>query len=115
MTVERRFGYVITADGSYIGYRVDGDGPIDLVHQPEWPGNIDMDWEEPWWAAWLGELATIRYRKGSPMLQSEDGLLFGLVSIDVAAPSLGEYVRDARRGTARSAPGQAGRRSRSAP
>src|SRR5262249_30434690 len=32
----------------------------------------------------LAQLATLHYRNGSPMLQSEDGHLFGLVSIDVA-------------------------------
>jgi len=45
----------------------------------------------------LAELATLSFRKGAPMLQSEDGQLFGLVSVDVANRSLGEYVRDAKR------------------
>ncbi len=49
----------------------------------------------------LGELATIHYRKGSPMLQGEDGLLFGLVSVDVADRPLGDYVRDAQKVVAR--------------
>jgi Cu(I)/Ag(I) efflux system membrane protein CusA/SilA len=49
----------------------------------------------------LGELVTIAYRKGSPMLQSEDGLLFGLVSVDVADRPLGDYVRDAQKVVAR--------------
>jgi Cu(I)/Ag(I) efflux system membrane protein CusA/SilA len=45
----------------------------------------------------LAELATIAFRKGAPMLQSEDGQLFGLVSVDVAGRSLGNYVSDAKR------------------
>ncbi len=44
----------------------------------------------------LGELATLAYRNGAPMLQSDDGLLYGLVSVDVADRSLGAYVRDAQ-------------------
>ena len=50
----------------------------------------------------LGELAAIHYRNGAPMLQSEDGLLFGLVSVDVADRSLGAYVHDAQAAVARS-------------
>ena len=45
----------------------------------------------------LGQLATLSYRNGPPMLQDEDGQLFGLVSIDVAGRSLGEFVRDGKR------------------
>jgi Cu(I)/Ag(I) efflux system membrane protein CusA/SilA len=48
----------------------------------------------------LAELASIHYRLGSPMLASEDGQLFGLVSIDVADRSLGAYVHDAQRAVA---------------
>jgi hypothetical protein len=35
------FGYARAIDDAYIGYRVDGDGPIDIVHPPDRPGNID--------------------------------------------------------------------------
>jgi Cu(I)/Ag(I) efflux system membrane protein CusA/SilA len=45
----------------------------------------------------LGQLARLSYRSGPPMVQSEDGQLFGLVSIDVAGRSLGEFVRDGKR------------------
>jgi hypothetical protein len=34
------FGDARPEDGAYIAYRVDGDGPIDVVFQPEWPGNM---------------------------------------------------------------------------
>jgi len=48
----------------------------------------------------LGEVATIRYAVGPPMMQNEDGELFGLVSIDVAGRSLGEFVRDGKQAIA---------------
>ena len=48
----------------------------------------------------LAELATISFRKGAPMLQSEDGQLFGLVSVDVADRPIADYVRAAQRAVA---------------
>src|SRR5207249_2835260 len=48
----------------------------------------------------LGQLAIVSYPNGPPMVQSEDGQLFGLVSIDVAGRSLGEFVRDGKRAIA---------------
>ena len=57
---EAEFGYAQAADGTYIGYQVSGEGPIDIVQQPDWPGNIDLEWDEPWSAAWLTELGTVR-------------------------------------------------------
>ncbi len=50
----------------------------------------------------LGQLARMTYASGPPMVQSEDGQLFGLVSIDVAGRSLGEFVRDGKRAVAAS-------------
>ena len=35
--------YAVTPDGVYIAYQVFGDGPIDVVWQSDWPGNIDME------------------------------------------------------------------------
>jgi Cu(I)/Ag(I) efflux system membrane protein CusA/SilA len=49
----------------------------------------------------LGQVATLSFRTGPPMVQSEDGQLFGLVSIDVADRSLGQFVRDAQAQVAR--------------
>src|SRR5438477_4501405 len=48
----------------------------------------------------LGQLATLEFRNGPPMIQEEDGQLTGLVSIDVADRPLGSYVRDAQRAVA---------------
>ena len=56
MTASSTFGYAKTEDGVYLGYRVDGDGPIDIVNQSDWPGNIDLEWEDPFTRAWFDEL-----------------------------------------------------------
>ena len=42
-------GYALTDDGVYLCYQVIGNGPIDVLYQPDWPGNIDMEWEFPSW------------------------------------------------------------------
>jgi hypothetical protein len=39
--------YAVTPDGVYIAYQIMGDGPIDLVWQSDWPGNIDTELEGP--------------------------------------------------------------------
>lgn len=36
---------------------MDGDGPIDIVWQPDWPGHIDMEWQDPLIGSWLRELS----------------------------------------------------------
>src|SRR5882672_7511462 len=48
----------------------------------------------------LGQLASLLFRNGPPMVQEEDGQLVGLVSVDVAGRPLGTYVRDAQRAVA---------------
>jgi class 3 adenylate cyclase len=82
------FGYARAEDGAYIGYRVDGDGPIDIVQQPDWPGNIDLEWEDPWSAAWLGELA----RMGRLITHDHRGV--GVSSRNVDLPTLETRVAD---------------------
>jgi hypothetical protein len=56
MTANSTFGYARTGDGVYLGYRVDGDGPIDVVAQSDWPGNIDLEWDDPFKGGLLREL-----------------------------------------------------------
>ena len=85
---EGLFGYARAEDGAYIGYRVDGDGPIDIVQQPEWPGNIDLEWDDPWWAAWFGELATIA------RVIAHDHRGVGVSSRNVSVPNLETRVSD---------------------
>ncbi len=41
-----------------IAYQVVGDGPIDLVHTPGIFSNLDVMWEDPRWARYLGRLAS---------------------------------------------------------
>jgi len=68
--------YAVTPDGVYIAYQIMGDGPIDLVWQSDWPGNIDTEQEGPLLRIWFEELASfsrlilhdrrgVRYRAGT--------------------------------------------------
>jgi class 3 adenylate cyclase len=82
------FGYARTTDDAYIGYRVDGDGPIDIVHQPDWPGNIDREWDEVWNGAWLHGLSSI----GRLIMHDHRGV--GLSSRNVPLPTLETRVSD---------------------
>jgi class 3 adenylate cyclase len=82
------FGYARPEDGAYIGYRVDGDGPVDIVFQTEWPGNIDFDWQSSATAPWLLELSTI----GRVITHDHRGV--GLSSRNVELPTLETRVDD---------------------
>ena len=85
---EAEFGYARADDGTFIGYQVSGEGPLDIVHQPEWPGNIDLEWDEPWSAAWLSELGTF----GRVISHDHRGV--GISSRNVALPNLETRVSD---------------------
>jgi class 3 adenylate cyclase len=50
--------YVRTADGIYIAYQTLGDGPIDIVWQFDWLGNVDTIWEYRPSAEWFHGLAS---------------------------------------------------------
>ena len=41
-----------------IAYQVVGDGPLDLVYVPGWVSNVELAWEEPALASFLGRLAS---------------------------------------------------------
>ncbi len=86
--MDTTFGYARASDGAYIGYRVDGDGPIDIVQQSDWPGHIDLEWEDPWFASWLAELA----KMGRVILHDHRGV--GLSSRDMGLPTLETRVSD---------------------
>nr|MDJ0958360.1 adenylate/guanylate cyclase domain-containing protein [Arenicellales bacterium] len=49
--------YVRSGD-THIAYQVVGDGPIDLVFVPGWVTHIELAWEEPTMARFLGRLAS---------------------------------------------------------
>jgi class 3 adenylate cyclase len=80
--------YARTPDGLYIAYQTVGDGPIDLVWQPDWPGNIDMEWEFPV----LRTLFTTLMSFGRVILHDHRGV--GLSSRNVAMPDLETRVSD---------------------
>ena len=82
------FGYAHASDGTYLGYRVDGDGPIDVAWQNDWPGNIDMDWEDPLLGSWLRELRSFA------RVISHDHRGVGLSSRNVDLPTLETRVAD---------------------
>jgi class 3 adenylate cyclase/pimeloyl-ACP methyl ester carboxylesterase len=50
--------YVRSGDGAYIAYRTAGDGPVDIVWQFEWIGNVDTIWEHRASAEWFRGLSS---------------------------------------------------------
>ncbi|MGQ0607811.1 MAG: alpha/beta fold hydrolase [Chloroflexota bacterium] len=82
-------GYAQTEDGVYLAYQVIGDGPIDVLYQPDWPGNIDMEWEWPAFAALLEGLGTF----ARVIMHEHRGV--GLSSRNVPIPNLETRVDDA--------------------
>ncbi len=88
MTASSTFGYAKTEDGVYLGYRVDGDGPIDIVNQSDWPGNIDLEWEDPFTRAWFDELLSFS------RVITHDPRGIGLSSRNVDLPTLETRVSD---------------------
>jgi hypothetical protein len=57
--------YVLTTDGVYIGFQTTGEGSVDVVWQPDWPGNIDMEWEFPVLRSFLAGLSSFSV-EGAP-------------------------------------------------
>ncbi len=80
--------YAKTPDGVYIAYQVFGDGPIDVVFLSDWPGNIDIEQEDPLAATWFRELASF----SRVILHDRRGI--GLSSRNVALPNLETRVAD---------------------
>ena len=88
VTGSSTFGYARPEDGAYIGYRVDGDGPIDIVWQPDWPGQIDMEWQDPLIGLLLRELSAFA------RVITHDHRGVGLSSRNVDLPTLETRVSD---------------------
>jgi class 3 adenylate cyclase/pimeloyl-ACP methyl ester carboxylesterase len=86
--IQTTFGYARADDGAYIGYRVDGDGPIDIAYQIDWPGNVDHTWVEPTNEVWLRQLASFA------RVITHDHRGVGVSSRDVALPTLETRVSD---------------------
>ena len=67
------------APGGDVAYQVVGDGPMDLVMVPGWFSHIDMQWDDPKWRAFIGELASfarvILYdKRGTGLSDPVDGV-----------------------------------------
>lgn len=82
--------YVTAPDGAFIAYQIAGEGPIDLVWNLDFLGNIDLVWEWPGLRGWLAGLAAfcrviLHDRRGT-----------GLSSRNVAPPNLETRVSDLR-------------------
>ncbi len=82
--------YAQTADGIFLAYQSLGEGPLDIVWQPDWPGNIDFEWDAPFSGAFLRELA-----KFSRVI-THDQRGIGLSSRNVPLPDLETRVADLR-------------------
>src|SRR5262245_7388393 len=80
--------YARTADDAYIAYQVFGEGPIDVYSLSDWPGNIDIELEDPLGAAWFGALASF----SRVVIHDRRGV--GLSSRNVALPNLETRVAD---------------------
>jgi class 3 adenylate cyclase/pimeloyl-ACP methyl ester carboxylesterase len=80
--------YAITPDGVYVAYQVMGDGPIDVVWQSDWPGNIDIEQEGSLYRIWFDELASF----SRLILHDRRGI--GLSSRNVPLPNLETRVSD---------------------
>jgi class 3 adenylate cyclase len=80
--------YVKTDDDVYIAYATIGDGPIDLVVQIDFPGNIDLDFEDPLSNAFYDALTSF----GRVITHDRRGT--GLSSRNVRPPNLETRVSD---------------------
>jgi class 3 adenylate cyclase len=81
-------GYAVASDGAYIAYQTLGDGPVDLVWQFDWFGNVDAIWEVPFLRDWFEGLA-----KFSRVIL-HDRRATGASSRNVPAPNLETRVSD---------------------
>ena len=82
------FGYARADDGAFIAYKTLGEGPIDLVWQFDWLGNLDVIWEERDFARMFDEMASFS------RVILHDRRATGLSSRDVDVPDLETRVAD---------------------
>ncbi|MEX0754437.1 MAG: adenylate/guanylate cyclase domain-containing protein [Actinomycetota bacterium] len=88
MTVPSEFGYARAADGAYIAYRTIGAGPIDLVWQFDFLGNVDTVLESGFFAIQFSSFASFT------RVILHDRRATGLSSRNVAVPNLETRVSD---------------------
>lgn len=82
--------YARTSDGAYIAYQTIGSGPIDLVYQFDWFGNVDAIWEDPDLRVIFEGLASFS------RLILHDRRATGLSSRNVPVPDLETRIGDLR-------------------
>jgi class 3 adenylate cyclase len=82
--------YAKTPDGAHIAYQTTGDGPIDLVWQLDWFGNVDVIWEDESFERYFTAFA--RFSR----LILHDRRATGLSTRNVPVPSLETRVADLR-------------------
>src|SRR4029077_3625730 len=82
--------YARAPDGCYIAYQIVGGGPIDLVWQFDFFGNVDVMWDAPDASTLLRDLASF----SRLILHDRRGT--GLSSRNVALPNLETRVDDLR-------------------
>jgi pimeloyl-ACP methyl ester carboxylesterase len=82
--------YAITPDGVYLAYQTMGAGPLDIVWQPDWPGNIDFEWELFDGVSFLRDWASFS------RVITHDQRGIGLSSRNVPLPDLETRVADLR-------------------
>jgi class 3 adenylate cyclase len=82
--------YARTPDGVYLAYLVAGGGPVDLVWQFDFVGNVDLAWEAPDSAPWFAGMASF----ARLILHDRRGT--GLSSRNVSPPDLETRVADLR-------------------
>jgi class 3 adenylate cyclase/pimeloyl-ACP methyl ester carboxylesterase len=80
--------YARAPDGTFLAYQVIGEGPLDLLEQVDWPGNLDMHWEDPDGELWYRGLSSF----SRLILHDRRGI--GLSSRNVALPNLETRVAD---------------------
>jgi class 3 adenylate cyclase len=80
--------YAKTPDGVYIAYQIIGEGPVDVVWQSDWPGNIDVERENAQMDTWVREVSSF----SRLILHDRRGI--GLSSRNVELPNLETRVSD---------------------
>ncbi len=84
----RDTAYAKTPDETYIAYQTIGEGPIDLVYQFDWFGNVDAIWEDRDLGSIFGGLASF----SRLILHDRRGT--GLSSRNVPVPNLETRIED---------------------
>ena len=83
--------YAIAPDGVYLAYQTLGTGSPAIVWQPDWPGNIDFEWD-----AWFSGMSFLRELASFTRVITHDQRGIGLSSRHVAPADLETRAADLR-------------------